>query len=1258
MWNTCGGASSSGRYVGYYGSWCVDRPCDALQPSNINAAAWTHLNYGFALIDQETFKIKAMHSRDSDFYKKFVNLKQKAHSVKTSLAVGGWDVGGKAFSDMARFPGSRKAFINSAVDLIKSYGFDGIDIDWEYPAADDRGGHTYDIKNYVTLLKELRAAIGPKALLTVAIPASYWYLRGFDLPGMAKYVDWFNFMSYDIHGVWDGDSPFTSRVIAPHTNLTEISSGLDLLWRNSISPSQVSLGLGFYGRSFTLANPSCTVPGCPFAGSGGGTGGGEPGSCTGVSGTLSNYEIERILHHLSPNRVYDEEAGVNWMSWKLNQWVSFDDTRSLRRKADFANQHCLGGLMAWSVDLGGPGTLGNPNSFDPQSTEIGGASLDGRGITDGGSGEVFISPDIYREPRPVINCYPPCTFILPPFILNNTVTISLPPWTTSLAVGWTTTSTTTLPGGSVSTSTGFTTVIQTTTLTIPPITTTAVDVWNYIITDTEIITPTVQLTRSIIPPPLTITNNPNPESKSGISHPPVTRTVTPPPYPHTTIIPGIHLPTVTVKPGPPGPLCKSGCGTKCHIFCNGLCWPSCSGKGSSGGDGFFDPNDPNRPRTPDPDNPDSPDDTKKDPCDPDFDSSSGLCPTGNFPIWDPSTRMVRCDVPNSMVNSQKSPCQKMIDDNFDENRQKLEAAKQCCPNGAGSSLFGRRADATCSTTPLTEYFETTPPDNGKCHATFTCDYAEWPNVCANARSAIEKRGKTSILTAGVRRNIEVTHPWYHGKFQSGEGLQRGSPLAGWQLKGNIYALLKASDSECSANTDIDCNVEEYPFSSGDPLKEPKLDVWEEQAVLRLVPKSENSAHALALRNFYFDSANAIGEKSYTGLKYCMEFANHPTGNSDEDFFLGDDTSKNICAEPYGNAFLLINGAKMRKGERRWDPWWDDKLFDHTIRPGIKTTNVPSQYCDHPSPGKKTHIGGVWTTVDDRGITVGEPLDRLPSASYSCDDYPGYIHSIKRSVRGRRSRKGSQVGGSPLSRISTTKNTNSTEVRDSKSGQFVESSKGALKANTSISLIPRAAGQGGFLSPDVYAFLGCTDLDDDDPCARDANCATDPDLGDVVDEPTPTITSPPVHTETSNCKICVSTEGQPTSSCSFQDNCAPTPVPPLLIPSCTIGHVPFALVFEIKEIGSWAADHGAALLKEMKGCGAVTEWKWAETSRGSTVTFNLPIVIKAGCVERAIVSAKGPELQCQEDTSDTTPLITVEGRPAPYIVTSTPRPSRV
>jgi len=75
----------------------------------------------------------------------------------------------------------------------------GADIDWEYPGAPERGGKPEDTENFVTLLKELRAAWGTKYGISATLPSSYWYLRWFDLKGLEKYLDWLNMMSYDIH---------------------------------------------------------------------------------------------------------------------------------------------------------------------------------------------------------------------------------------------------------------------------------------------------------------------------------------------------------------------------------------------------------------------------------------------------------------------------------------------------------------------------------------------------------------------------------------------------------------------------------------------------------------------------------------------------------------------------------------------------------------------------------------------------------------------------------------------------------------------------------------------------------------------------------------------------------------------------------------------------------------------------------------------------------------------------------------------------
>ncbi|GLA39981.1 hypothetical protein AnigIFM63309_007585 [Aspergillus niger] len=434
---------------------------------------------------------------------------------------------------MVQFPGARKAFIDSALSMVAEYGFDGIDIDWEYPAAEDRGGASTDTDDYVTFLSELRDALEQisviRLLYTIETDKAPGYLKGFNVTGMEPYVDYFNFMSYDIHGTWDGKSKWTSSDVNSHTNLTEISAGLDLLWRNGVDPSKVLLGLGFYGRSFTLANPSCDTPGCPFNTANNSTGGGVAGECTQTSGILSDYEINRIIEDFSVNVKYVETAGVNWMTWSGNQWVSFDNARTLKQKADFANSKCLGGLFSWALDMGGPGSLKNPNDMSSSDTGMGGANTDGGSD---GTRVLYVGPEVLTSPT--VTAIPPVDIIFPQYILGSPTVISPEAYPTSLEVVWNTTTTMT-SGTSTGVSTGTTRYIMPTNIAVPPVTIGTIYYYNWNITHPHVTSTHGSLIPSIDLPPVTVIDHPNPLNETGVSHSPLgTRVINIPPWPWST----------------------------------------------------------------------------------------------------------------------------------------------------------------------------------------------------------------------------------------------------------------------------------------------------------------------------------------------------------------------------------------------------------------------------------------------------------------------------------------------------------------------------------------------------------------------------------------------------------------------------------------------------------------------------------------------------------------------------------------------------
>lgn len=343
----------SKRTIGYYESWANSdsRKCQKVAPEDLNLNGFTHMNFAFSFFDPSSFEIAPMDSSGPSLFSRFTALKSKKSSLETWISVGGWsftDPGPTqtAFSEMTSTFGNRQKFIRGLIKFMETYGFDGVDLDWEYPGADDRGGKSQDTANYVSLAAELREAFGKKYGISMTLPTSYWYLQHFDLLGIQKSVDWFNLMAYDLHGVWDAQSKFVGPYIAPHTNITEIDLGLDLLWRSGVDPAKVVMGQGWYGRSFTLRDPSCNKPNgvCEF------TGGAKAGPCSNAAGILDLEEIDDIISKNNLKPVHDEKAAVKWITWDSNQWVSYDDTETFAQKKAFANSRCLGGLMVWAMD--------------------------------------------------------------------------------------------------------------------------------------------------------------------------------------------------------------------------------------------------------------------------------------------------------------------------------------------------------------------------------------------------------------------------------------------------------------------------------------------------------------------------------------------------------------------------------------------------------------------------------------------------------------------------------------------------------------------------------------------------------------------------------------------------------------------------------------------------------------------------------------------------------------------------------------------
>ncbi|KAJ6483100.1 hypothetical protein C8R45DRAFT_931729 [Mycena sanguinolenta] len=296
--------------------WAPSRPCDVWSPSAMNVDSLTHVNFAFAYIS-DTFEVISMTPGDSNLWTQTTALKARNPSLKPTSGI---------FSALTASSASTNTFINSVLAVMQSFAFDGIDIDWEYPAVEDRGGSPSDKANYPTFLKAVKAAFTPFGYeLSFTAPSSYWYLQG--------------------TSSWDSPADYIGSIVLAHTNLTEIMLTMQLYANRP----------GFYGRSFELSSADCTDPGCPFAGAA-------------PAGTLMFSEIQNILSAGSVELVFDEAAAVKYLIYNSLRflfptlvyfphewtgridWVSYDDQQTLAMKLQYANSIYLGGTMVWSLD--------------------------------------------------------------------------------------------------------------------------------------------------------------------------------------------------------------------------------------------------------------------------------------------------------------------------------------------------------------------------------------------------------------------------------------------------------------------------------------------------------------------------------------------------------------------------------------------------------------------------------------------------------------------------------------------------------------------------------------------------------------------------------------------------------------------------------------------------------------------------------------------------------------------------------------------
>ncbi|HHF3125218.1 TPA: glycosyl hydrolase family 18 protein [Vibrio alginolyticus] len=317
------GADHPRRVIGYFTSWrSGDDPQSTYLVKDIPWEQLTHINYAFVSIGSDG-KVNVGDVNDPNnpatgktwpgvevdpalgfkgHFGALATYKQK-HDVKTLISIGGWaetgghfDTNGDRVADGGFYTMTTNAdgsinhagiekFATSAVEMMRQYKFDGLDIDYEYPTSMAGAGNPYDKDfmeprrqylwaSYQELMKVLREKLdaasaqdGIHYMLTIAAPSSGYLLRGMETFDVTKYLDYVNIMSYDLHGAWNDhvghnaalfDTGKDSELAQWNVYGTAAYGGIGYLntdwayhyFRGSMPAGRINIGVPYYTRGW------------------------------------------------------------------------------------------------------------------------------------------------------------------------------------------------------------------------------------------------------------------------------------------------------------------------------------------------------------------------------------------------------------------------------------------------------------------------------------------------------------------------------------------------------------------------------------------------------------------------------------------------------------------------------------------------------------------------------------------------------------------------------------------------------------------------------------------------------------------------------------------------------------------------------------------------------------------------------------------------------------------------------------------------
>mmetsp|Transcript_23079 Transcript_23079/g.46713 ORF Transcript_23079/g.46713 Transcript_23079/m.46713 type:complete len:1317 (+) Transcript_23079:171-4121(+) len=361
--------------VGYYASWQWYDRNKLAEPANMDFSKVQRVNFAFFQVDTQgniwgtdswadpnllfgpydwnpSSEAKQYCSWDTPtgkvcnfhFYEKGLIYLVHQAGAEIYPSLGGWTLS-DPFPAMAANDAARVTFATNCVKLIIEYGFDGVDIDWEYPGFEDHSGTPQDRENFSLLLTDVRDALDQLTLetgveygLTAALPCGPGHILNMDVQHVASTLSELNLMTYDFHGSWSettgANAPLYNQGWGPeHFSVHECVNN----WLAGGGPrDKINIGLPFYGRSFLTA----TGMNQPHDGA--------DKTVWGIDdGTPQYFNIVAQLPSMTS--VWDKATWTEYAYFDDGGLVSYDNENAICAKVAYAIDNNLAGFIIWEL---------------------------------------------------------------------------------------------------------------------------------------------------------------------------------------------------------------------------------------------------------------------------------------------------------------------------------------------------------------------------------------------------------------------------------------------------------------------------------------------------------------------------------------------------------------------------------------------------------------------------------------------------------------------------------------------------------------------------------------------------------------------------------------------------------------------------------------------------------------------------------------------------------------------------------------------